>query len=169
MLPEIDFLKSDIFHSVITVILLSSTKKLLFQIWEMRSWNTGPEIAYTAWGLSWIFWVIPAIILIVGQIVFNVSIFIMYYSLILLFYGIKLSYWQPHCVKLKINISSEIHRRLYFKHGKTFRLLKRNYLICFKNGGFNQEIQYKFFVLIQIMQHSSASIISYVEKIMEDC
>jgi hypothetical protein len=27
MLPEIDFLKSDSFHSVITVILLSSTKK----------------------------------------------------------------------------------------------------------------------------------------------
>jgi len=28
----------------------------------------------------------------------------------------------------------------------------------FKKGGFNQEIQYQFFVLIEFIQHSSANI-----------
>jgi hypothetical protein len=69
----------------------------------------------------------------------------------------KLSYWQIHCVNLKINIRSEINRHVYFKYGKIFRVLKINYLICFKNRGFNQEIRYQIFVLIQFIQHSSAN------------
>jgi len=52
----------------------------------------------------------------------------MYYSLM----ECKLSYWQLHCVNLKINIHSEIYRHFYFKYGKIFRALKRNYLICLK-------------------------------------
>jgi hypothetical protein len=76
----------------------------------------------------------------------------------------KLSYWQLHCVNLKINIRSEIYRHLCFKYGKLFQSTKEKLFNMFKKGGFNQEIQYQFFVLIQFIQHFSANINSKRRK-----
>lgn len=73
----------------------------------------------------------------------------------------KPSYWHLHCVKLKINIRSEIYRHLYFKYGHIFSVLKKRYLTCFENGGFNQEIRYQF---VMYIHHSSANINSIREK-----
>lgn len=44
----------------------------------------------------------------------------------------KLRYWQRHCVDLQITVRPEICRRLCFKYGNIFRVLKRNYFNTFE-------------------------------------